>query len=155
MKLFVIPKGSKFAVQDEKDKRLYTVKKKSFGNKHILLDQNEYELYSLEQTINGKKPEFQIILNDDSFMNMRCLSVFLDPSFECYGNGMNFLLKSKDRKNFEIIKDGHEVGSMKTVTMMTGELQYEIDIKNIDFDDYIPLFAIAIDRAFGDINKSK
>ena len=104
MKLFVIPKGSKFAVQDEKDKRLYTVKKKSFGNKHILLDQNEYELYSLEQTINGKKPEFQIVLNDDSFMNMRCLSVFLDPSFECYGNGMNFLLKSKDRKNFEIIK---------------------------------------------------
>lgn len=155
MKLFVIPKGSKFVVNDDKDKRLYTVKKKAFGNKFVLLDQNEYELYSLEQTENGKKPIFEIVLNDSSFLFMRCLSVFLDPSFECYGNGMNFLLKSKDRKNFEMVKDGHNVGYMKTVTMMTGELQYEIEIQNIDFDDYIPLFAIAIDKAFGDINKSK
>ena len=31
----------------------------------------------------------------------------------------------------------------------------EIVIENVAFDDYIPLFAIAIDRAFGDMNKNK
>ena len=56
---------------------------------------------------------------------------------------------------FKIIKNDHEVGKLSTVKLMTGELQYEIVIEDKHFDDYISLFAIAIDRAFGDINKSK
>ena len=38
MELFVIPKGSKFFVQDKKERELYTVKKKTFGNRYLLLD---------------------------------------------------------------------------------------------------------------------
>ena len=38
---------------------------------------------------------------------------------------------------------------------MDNELRYEINIENQYFDDYIPLFALAVERAFGDMNKSK
>ncbi len=155
MNLFIVPKGGKFVVQDKKERLIYTIKKKSFGTKYILYDASSYELYSLVQTVNGKKPAFEIILNDKPIILMQCLSVFLDPSFECRGSDMNFQLKSKNRRAFKIIKNGHEVGSLNTVVMMTGELQYEITINDKDFDDYVSLFAIAIDRAFGDINKSK
>jgi uncharacterized protein YxjI len=155
MTLFVIPKGSKYIVQDKNERLIYTIKKKSFGAKFVLYDASNYELYSLVQTVNGKKPAFEIILNDSPVILMHCLSVFLDPSFECRGNDMNFQLKSKDRKSFKIIKNDHEVGKLNTVKLMTGELQYEIIIEDKHFDDYISLFAIAIDRAFGDINKSK
>ena len=36
---------------------------------------------------------------------------------------------------------------------MTGDSHYDIEIENKFFDDYIPLFAVAIDKAFGEMNK--
>lgn len=155
MELLVIPKGSKFIVQDKKSRLLYTVKKKGFGAKFNLLDASDYNLYTLSQTDDGRKPAFTIILNDDTFMKLTCKSLFLDPTIEAEGQGMKFSLVSKDRKEFSIIKNGTEVGCIKTVQMLSGELQYEISIENTSFDDYIPLFAVAIERAFGDINKNK
>jgi hypothetical protein len=38
---------------------------------------------------------------------------------------------------------------------MKNELHYDIEVDNTAFDDYIPLFAIAIDKTFGDMNKQK
>ena len=35
------------------------------------------------------------------------------------------------------------------------ESGYEINIENAYFDDYVPLFALAVEKAFGDINKNK
>jgi uncharacterized protein YxjI len=155
MELFVIPKGSKFLVQDKKERELYTVKKKAFGNKYLLLDASGYALYSITQIKEGKKPEFQVDLNEEIFMTIKCLSLFLDPSIECIGKDMTFLLKSTDRRNFIMTKNGNEMGKLTTVTLMTGDLQYELQIDDKEFDDYFPLFAVAIDKAFGDINRSK
>ena len=70
MELFVIPKGSKFLVQDKKERELYTVKKKTFGNKYLLLDASGYALYSITQIKEGKKPEFQVDLNEEIFMTI-------------------------------------------------------------------------------------
>lgn len=155
MELKVLPKGSKFIVQDNKSRHLYTVKKKGFGAKFILLDASDYNLYTLAQTEEGRKPAFTIILNDDTFMTLTCKSLFLDPTIDAEGQGMKFSIASKDRKEFTIIKNDAAVGSIKTLQTMSGDLQYEIKIENIAFDDYIPLFAVAIDRTFGDMNKNK
>jgi len=161
MELFLVPKGNKFIVEDKKERLLYTIKKKTFkGSKFVLLDASGYELYSLLQVNQGKKPEFNIILNDRLFMSVKCLSIFLEPSivFEHESEkfkGIKYMLKSNDRKNFAILRNDIEVGSVKTVSTMDNELRYEMVIDNAYFDDYVPLFALAVERAFGDINKSK
>ena len=156
MELLVIPKGNKFTVSDKKSRLLYTIKKKAFGGKYILLDASNYELYTFSEISSGKKPAFEILLNDSKFMNVRCLSLFLDPSIEFENNKTKFILKSKDRKNFIIVNSSNEeIGSLEAVTNVSGEIQYEIVIDNKYFDDYIPFFALAVERAFGDMNKSK
>ena len=156
MNLFVVPKGNRFTVQTDKGTVIYNIKKKGLsGNKFTLYDMNNYSLYSLVTVEGGKKPAYNIILNDEIFMELKCLSIFLDPSFECMGKNMKFELKSQNRKNFVMFRDGNKVGGINTVVMTTGELQYEIIIDNKAFDDYIPLFAVALDKAFGDINKGK
>ncbi len=155
MELLVTPKGSKFLVQDKKSRLLYTVKKKGFGGRYNLQDASDYNLYTLLQTEEGRKPGFSIILNDELFLKLTCKSLFLDPTIECEGKDMNFTLSSKERKEFKIIKNGAVVGTIKTVSMLSGDLQYEIEIENTAFDDYIPLFAVAIDKAFGEMNKNK
>ena len=160
MELFLVPKGSKFIVQDKKKRLLYTVKKKAFGGKFLLLDASGYELYSFINTIQGKKPEFNIILNDKIFMTIKCLSVFLDPSIEFNYQedkfkDIKYTLKSSDRKNLTLLRNNEEVGSVRTVVDMDKDLCYEISIEDQFFDDYIPLFALAVERAFGDMNKNK
>lgn len=155
MELIVAPKGSKFLVQDTKGRLLYNIKKKGFGQRYILLDVSDYHLYSLLQLDEGKKPMYRIILNDETFLTMTCKSMFLDPTIECEGKDMNFVLASKDRKEFTIIKNDSAVGMIKTLMMPTGDLKYEIEIENTAFDDYIPLFAIALEKTFGDMNKNK
>lgn len=160
MELFLVPKGSKFIVQDKKKRLLYTVKKKAFGGKFLLLDASGYELYSFINTIQGKKPEFNIILNDKIFMTIKCLSVFLDPSIEFNYQedkfkDIKYTLKSSDRKNFTLLRNNEEVGYVRTIVDMDKDLCYEISIEDQFFDDYIPLFALAVERAFGDMNKNK
>lgn len=160
MELFLVPKGSKFIVQDKKKRLLYTIKKKAFGGKFLLLDASGYELYSFINTIQGKKPEFNIILNDKIFMTIKCLSVFLDPSIEFNYQedkfkDIKYTLKSSDRKNFTLLRNNEEVGSVRTIVDMDKDLCYEISIEDQFFDDYIPLFALAVERAFGDMNKNK
>ena len=79
--------------------------------------------------------------------------MFLDPTIIAKGKGMEFEIVSKDRKNFDIFFNENNVGNIKTLVAVTGELQYEMEIDNKVFDDYIPLFAVAIDMAFGHMNK--
>ena len=99
MNLFVVPKGNRFTVQTDKGKVIYNIKKKGLsGNKFTLYDMNNYSLYSLATVEGGKKPAYNIILNDEIFMELKCLSIFLDPSFECMGKNMKFELKSQNRK---------------------------------------------------------
>lgn len=156
MELLIAPKGgNKYVVEDKKSRLLYSVKKKGFGGRYILLDASNYNLYSLLQTGDERKPSFSVILNDATFMTMTCKSLFLDPTIEAEGKDMKFTLASKDRKDFIIYKNGANVGALKTLVTINGELHYEIQIDNVAFDDYIPLFAVAIDRAFGDMNKNK
>ena len=154
MELQVVGTGAKYTVEDKKGKLLYTIKKKSFSSRYNLMDTSNYNLYTLVQTGDAKRPTFTIIQNDNVFMTMECTSLFLDPTLKIRNKQMRFEVASKDRKNFKIILDGNEVGDIQTLMGVTGELQYHINIENTAFDDYIPLFAVAIDKAFGEMNKS-
>ena len=57
MELMISVKGNKFTVTDKKqDRLLYTVKKKTFGGRYLLLDASNYQLYTIVQTSDDKKP---------------------------------------------------------------------------------------------------
>ena len=154
MELQVVGNGTKYTVEDKNGKLLYTIKKKSFSSRYNLMDTSNYNLYTLVQTGDSKRPYFTIILNDNVFMTMECTSMFLDPSIKAKNKEMHFEVVSKDRKNFDIFLEGKNVGTIQTLMGVTGELQYHINIENTAFDDYIPFFAVAIDKAFGEMNKS-
>ena len=156
MELAVASRGNKYIVEDHNQKVIYTIKKKGFGQRYILLDANNYNLYTFIQTGDVKRPFFTVILNDDTFMKMECKSMFLDPTITAVGaRGLKFEIKSKDRKNFDIILNGNPAGKISTKSGVAGDLQYDIEIDNKAFDDYIPLFAVAIDKAFGEMNRQK
>jgi len=154
MELTIAEKGNKYVVEDKKSRLLYTVKKKGFAQRYILLDASNYNLYTLIQEGDIRKPMFSVILNDDLFLKMECKSLFLDPAITAEGKDMKFAIASKDRKNFEIILNDVKVGSITTKYGVSGTLQYDLEIINTAFDDYIPLFAVAIDKAFGEMNRN-
>ena len=161
MELIISVKGNKYTVQDMgKSRILYTVKKKGFGaGRYVLLDTSNYNLYSLVQTGEDRKPSFIITHNDASIMQLSCKSMFLDPTISVEGkdlskNDIKYSLTSKDHRDFEILREDSKVGSVKTKVTMSKDLQYELEIDNNIFDDYIPLFAVAIDLTFGEMNKN-
>ena len=156
MELMINTKGSKYTAVDKKERLLYTVKKKGFGApRYVLLDASNYQLYSLLQTGEDRKPTFTLTHNEATFINLTCKSLFLDPTIIAEGKGMNYQIASKDHRDFNIIKDDVVIGSIKTLLTVSGELQYEVVVEDKYFDDYIILFAVAVDRTFGDMNKSK
>ncbi|MBQ1519830.1 MAG: hypothetical protein IIZ53_08290 [Ruminococcus sp.] len=156
MELTVLPKNNGYTVNDKNsNKNLYTVKKKTFGQKWNLLDTSKYNLYTIAQLGDEKKPAFSIILNDVTFLTIECKSQFLDPTLTAKSRTMNYSITSKDRRNFTIIFNDNIIGHINTKVGVTGELQYDIDIENRFFDDYIPLFAVAVDRTFGELNKQQ
>lgn len=162
MELTISAKGHKYTVTDKKQSRLlYTIKKKAFGgNRYLLLDASNYQLYTIVQTSDDRKPTFSITHNDVAIMNLECKSLFLDPTISVEGKDtsgamVNYAIASKDHRDFQLLKDGLNVGRLSVLITVSGDLQYEISIEDRFFDDYIPLFAIAVDATFGDMNKSK
>ena len=68
MEFVVISRGNKYIVEDKKQKLMYNIKKKGFGQRYILLDASNYNLYTFIQLGDERKPFFNVVLNDDSFM---------------------------------------------------------------------------------------
>jgi hypothetical protein len=154
MELLIVPKGNKYTVQDKKQRTLYVIKKKAFGGGlYLLLDSSEYQLYSFAVTGDARKPTFDILHNGAIYMKVYCKSMFLDPTIIAENDSMSYSLVSKDRKEFEMYLGTEHIGHMKTLTTMQGELHYDMEIDDKAFDDYIPLFAVAADKAFGEMNK--
>lgn len=161
MELTMFMKGNKYIIQDKKASRqIYTIKKKGFGSgSYVLLDASNYRLYSFMQITEERKPTFIISHNDVSIMQLSCRSLFLDPTITVEGKDLQrevikYDVASKDHKNFQIIKDGNVVGSVKTKYGSNSELQYDFDIEDKVFDDYIPLFVLAVDLTFGEMNQA-
>lgn len=161
MELLITANGNKYTIQDKgKGRTIYTVKKKGFGaGKYVLLDTSNYNLYSLVKTGEDRKPTFIITHNGTMLIQLSCKSMFLDPTINVSGKNLSkesvdYVITSKDRREFDIINGETSVGHIKTMRTMNNELQYEMEIENKIFDDYIPLFAVTVDLIFGELNKS-
>lgn len=160
MELMISFKSGKYIVQDKgAGRQIYTIKKKGFGaSRYVLMDPSNYQLYSMSYFTNDNKPTFIISHNDNSILHINCKSKFLDPTLtvtgrDIQGTVINYEIASKDHRNFNLIKDGSKVGFIKTNVTVNQELQYDIEIENKVFDDYIPLFILAVDLTFGDLNR--
>ncbi len=154
MELVVSVKGNKYIAEDKRTHKLmYTVKKKGLGSsKFILLDSSDYRLYSLLQGTMDRKPVFSITHDDVGFMTIYCTSLFLDPSLKVEGRD-KFDIVSKDRHDFQIMSGDKQVGRLITLITVSNELQYELEIEDKYFDDYVVLFVVAVDRTFGEMNR--
>ncbi len=162
MELMVSVKGHNYTVEDKKHSRLlYTIKKKGIGmSKFLLLDASKYQLYTFTKIVEDKKPTFIISNNDIPIIRLSVKSLFLDPSIQISGKDtagqpVDFVLASKDHKEFTILRGDKDVGNLSVLITVSGDLQYEMKIEDKIFDDFIPLFAVAVDITFGDMNKGK
>lgn len=157
MQLVVFIKGNnKYSVEDKKGRTLYNIKKKGFGNnnKLFLLNSSNYHLYTLIGS-GMDSLSYTIEHNDSNFMSVICKSKFLAPMIiECKGNSISYKLVSENRRDFKIMSDEEQKGTIETYVSSSKELQYEINIDDQLFDDYIPLFAIAVDKIFGETNRN-
>lgn len=86
-------------------------------------------------------------------MSMECTSLFLNPTIKAKNKTMHFEITSKDRKAFDIFLNDANIGHIDSLMGVNGEMQYHFNVENTAFDDYIALFAVAIDKAFGEMNK--
>lgn len=152
VKLNVILKGNKFAVMDPKDRLIYSIKAGS-GSKTHLLDSSGYKLYYMTADKKVKKPIFRVYLNEKEMFCARCTSMFLEPGFEIRGDNISFDVISDDRRDFRIMTNGEQIGTISTKETDKKEISYVIEISEKYFDDYIPLIAVFIDTAFSKINK--
>lgn len=148
MVLYIIPKGSKYNVQDEKGRIIYTIKKKGFGGKMQLFDASGYEMYTITSDFSQKHPSFDILLDGNPYIMVKCKSRFLDPSIVGQGNMGTYWLKSQDRMQFELTKDDVNIGSILSQPMPKGDVQFEMTINDKEFDDALVLFAVCIDFSF-------
>ena len=151
MELMIIPKGSgKFDVVDGKGRKIYSVtkKRKLMGNPITTLhDASGYALYTMVRTASGKKPSFQIIFNDALFMTVQCKSLYVDPSILYEGDPGKFELKGKSAADMELKTNNQVIGGVVTEQQSNGNPKYKLTIDDQYFDDYIPLFAVAVDAS--------
>ena len=153
MKLVMVPKGSKFPVLNDREKTVYTIKKKKLGaTKYVLIDKNGYVLYVLQPNVGGKRPSFKVYLNEKVIFEIVCTSMFLEPTIEITGEGRKYLIKSSDRKEFDIITEdkniGHVIGHIKTLMLMSGDKQIELEVEDKRYDDSMPLLALSVELTF-------
>ncbi|MBE6877493.1 MAG: hypothetical protein E7496_12440 [Ruminococcus sp.] len=157
MELLVTSKGSgKYIVTDAKEREIYHITKarKLFGSPTTTLyDVSGYALYTMKRTSAGKKPEYEVQLNERFFMKVLCKSMFIDPSIQFETVENIYELKGKDQKHFVLYKNETEIGTLDTAKLVSNELIYTLIFEDQFFDDFFPLFAVAADKCFGEMNK--
>ncbi|MBR0485133.1 MAG: hypothetical protein IJJ69_10185 [Oscillospiraceae bacterium] len=157
MELQVTAKGSgKYIITDAKEREIYHVTKtrKLFGSPiTTLYDVSGYALYTMKRTSAGKKPEYEVQLNERFFMKVLCKSMFIDPSIQFETVESIYELKGKDQKHFVLYKNQVEIGMLDTAKLVNNDLVYKLVFDDQLFDDFFPLFAVAADKCFGEMNK--
>lgn len=113
-----------------------------------LFDASGYEMYTMTSDFSQKHPSFDILLDGNPYIMVKCKSRFLDPSIVGQGNMGTYWLKSQDRMRFELTKDDVNIGSILSQPMPKGDVQFEMTINDKEFDDALVLFAVCIDFSF-------
>ena len=156
MELQVVSKGSgKYTVTDSNNRLLYQITKarKMFGNPITTLsDVSGYTLYTMKRVSTKRKPEYEIQLNEKFFMKVLCKSMFIDPSIQFEGDVV-YELKGKEHTHFDLYRNDVIIGSLDMAKQVNNELTYLLVFDDQYFDDFFPLFAVAVDKCFGEMSR--
>lgn len=152
MKLIVNQKGNKiFAYKKDDNKNVvYTMAKKGIlSNSRIeLYNKMGYHLYSLKSDLKGRRANFDIFLNEKIIMKASCTATFLNPAIAVKYLDMTYILRSTDRIKFIVIKDKEEIGKIHVFESLKGDLQFDMDINDTSFEDFMVFFTYMIYVSF-------
>lgn len=160
MQLIFSPKGSGYEAVDKSDnKKMYSLKKKTFGTGvYILNDKSNYKLYTFTQLKTISKPSFSVSHDKDEIIKFVCKSlegtlILSAIGYDISGNPLNYTASSEDHYHFTI-KNGEEIiGTVEAVHTLSNTIQYELSFDDDIYDDYISLFPAAIDMSFRQLYK--
>lgn len=167
VKLNIVSRGNKYVVLDQKERTIYTIKS-GMGGKTHLINSGGYKLYYFMGDRKAKKPVFSVFHDNKQVFFAECTSLFLDPGFKLRGEKISIDVISHDRQTFEIIYNESDEVNIGKITCAEDEsptenakkekkdakeTKYTLEINEKYFDDYIPLIAVFIDIAFGELNK--
>lgn len=152
MKLVVNQKGNKmFATKkDDSSNIIFTMAKKGFlSNTRIeLYNKMGYLLYSLKPDLKGRRANFDVFINDKIVMKASCTATFLNPAIAIKYLDVTYILRSTDKMKFILIKNKDEIGKITVLETLKGDLQFDMDIVDQHFEDFMLLFNEMIYMSF-------
>lgn len=152
MKLMVNQKGNKWAITKKDDSKdvVYTMAKKGIlSGSHIeLYNKMGYHLYSLKSDLKGRRANFDVYLNEKIIMKASCTATFLNPAIAIKYLDITYILRSTDRTKFVVIKNKEEIGKINVFESLKGELQFEVEIDDASFEDFMLFFSYMIYMSF-------
>lgn len=152
MKISVTQKGNKmFAYKwEDKNTYLYTIAKKGIlSNSRIeLFNKMGYSLYSLKQDLKGRRANFDVFENQRIIIKASCTATFLNPAIAVKYFDTTYIIRSTDKVKFLIIKNKEEIGNIKVFEDLKGNLQFNLDIFDEQFEDFMLLFVQMIYASF-------
>lgn len=149
LELNIVPVRKQYQVEDKKQRTIYTIKRK--WGKYAISDANGYELYVLADSKDNYEPEYSILLNNKRKGSVRCVSKFVHPRLELKADGLKLTLATEDHMHYTITNDRNEERGSFTVIPVSGGFRFELQIEQVDFDDYIPLVPLAAIQAIAPI----
>lgn len=144
MKLSITQKGNKmFAYRwEDKNTYLYTIAKKGIlsNSRMELFNNMGYSLYSMKQDLKGRRANFEVFENQHLMMKASCTATFLNPSIAVKYFDTTYILRSTDKVKFLIIKDKEEIGNIQVFEDLKGNLQFDLEVDDEQFEDFMILF---------------
>lgn len=152
MKLVVNQKGNKmFATKKDDSKNVVfsMVKKGLLSNTRVeLYNKMGYLLYSLKSDKKSRRANFDVFLNEKIVMKASCTATFLNPAIAIKYLDITYILRSTDKMKFIVIKDKEEIGKINVMETLKGDLQFDMDIDDESFEDFMLLFNQMIYMSF-------
>lgn len=137
----------KYVVVDDKQRTLYSIKKKLRGEL-VIRDASKYELYELSEGQTMDRHMFYyILLNGKRKATLRCVSKFLEPRMELEGEDGSILTiraDTPDKLSYTFVKNKQEYGKLKIHPLSRTEYKFMISVEMEIFDDYLPLIPFAV-----------
>ena len=142
LELTMMMSHGKYVVVDDKQRTLYSIKKKLRGEL-VIRDASKYELYELSEGQTMDRHMFYyILLNGKRKATLRCVSKFLEPRMELEGEDGSILTiraDTPDKLSYTFVKN-----KLKIHPLSRTEYKFMISVEMEIFDDYLPLIPFAV-----------
>lgn len=152
MKLVLHQKNSKmFAYKKDDTKNvIYTMAKKGIlSNARIeLYNRMGYHLYSMKCDLKGRRANFDVFLGEKIIMKASCTATFLNPSIAIKYLDVTYIIRSTDKIRFIVIKDKEEIGRINVVETLKGDLEFDMDVHDEAFEDFMLFFNYMLYTSF-------